>query len=131
MNEFKVGDWVRVNNGKPHQFKRFTKDLPGWNKNLDYENIEMLCHARFHIPNFDRSIVTLWEPTKDEWCWFYKDGEFPSIAKFDRKENEHTFLGFVCVEDKKFPTCYKPIIVFADIIEPFIGNLPSMIKDNK
>jgi hypothetical protein len=55
--EFKVGDWVTANNGKPHQFKRFTKELPTWNKALDYENIEMLCHYKNRIPNFDRSMA--------------------------------------------------------------------------
>ena len=67
MDDFK-GEWVQVNGGTPHQFKQFTKDLPEWDKSLDYENIEMLDNTKYHIPNFDRSIVTKWEPQSGDYC---------------------------------------------------------------
>jgi hypothetical protein len=86
---FKVGDWVTVNDGRPHQFKRFTKDLPEWNKSLDYENVEMLSGTKFHIPKFDRSIVKLWSPKPNEWCVFKDIDESHYIVdQFEETEGD-------------------------------------------
>jgi len=131
MNEFKVGDWVTVSNGRPYQFKRFTKDSPEWNKSLDYENIEMLCGSRFHISNFDRSIIKLWQPKTGEWCWFWHKKDkavFGKLVTID-ESRERLKIGIYSIKKlgqnmNSQPTWYK-------FCEPFIGQLPSFIKDNK
>lgn len=127
MEKFKVGDWVTINSGSPHQFKRFTKDLPEWNKSLEYENIEMLCGARFHIPNFDRSIVELWQPKEGEWCWFAFDiDDRPFLSQFSHiTKNEQ-------IGNKLISIGYHDIVgnLPKTICEPFIGELPSFLKDN-
>ena len=72
--EFKVGDWVTVNNSIPLQFKQFTGDLPQWNKELDYEVVEFIEFGiKYQIPNFDRSIVKHWSPKQDTLCVFWNN----------------------------------------------------------
>ena len=82
--KFKTGEWVTVNNSMPLQFKRFTGDLPKWNKELDYEVVEFInCSMKYQISNFDRSIVKHWKPKQDELCVFYDDDEaWIIIAKY-------------------------------------------------
>ena len=81
MIEFKVSDWIIVDNKHLGQFKRFTKDLPEWNKNLDYENVEFLNGERFHVSNFDRSIVRSWKPKVGEYCVFTDDNISEYLVK--------------------------------------------------
>ena len=91
--KFKVGDWVTINNSKPKQFYRFTKDLPEWNKTLNYENIELLNRGKFHIPNFDRSIVKLWEPKPNEWCVFWEtDVTTYTVARFHSRSKRGAYI---------------------------------------
>jgi len=69
MKEIELGTWVTVNNEKcAYQFRRFTGNLPEWNKSLDYEVAEMLCGHKIKIPNFDRSIINIWKPTINKYC---------------------------------------------------------------
>jgi len=72
---FKVGDWVTIKGSNPKQFKRFTGNLPQWNKSLDYENVELLNGERFRIPNFDRSVVKRWKPKAGELCVFWDNND--------------------------------------------------------
>ena len=77
--KFKVGDWVTVNNGIPLRFKRFTGNLPEWNKELNYEIVEFIkCGLKHQIPNFDRSIVKHWKPKKGEFCVFWDNNPYDS-----------------------------------------------------
>ena len=82
--EFNIGDWVTVGDSNPCQFKRFTGDLPEWNKDLDYEVIEFTdTLMRYQIPNFDRSIVKLWKPKQGKLCVFWdNNNDWYVISKF-------------------------------------------------
>lgn len=136
-NEFKVGNWVTVNGSLPHQFSTFTKDLPEWNKTLDYENVEMLDKSKFHIPRFDRSIVQLWKPKVGEYCWFWNNhGETPVFGKFKSMNsdcNENPYLASESWYQHEIPETAN---IFYDqwrkdwkYCEPFIGMLPTIIKE--
>lgn len=89
--EFKVGDWVTVNNSILLQFKQFTGDLPQWNKELDYEVVEFIdCNMKYRVPNFDRSIVKKWQPKENELCVFWNNGNSKnhySIARYKFSAN--------------------------------------------
>lgn len=137
-HQFKVGDWVTVNNGKPHQFYRFTKDLPEWNKNLNYENIEMIDKSKYHIPNFDRSIVRFWQPKVNEYCWFWnQDGGIPVFGKFksiNSNFNKNKYISSESWYEFDIPANAN---IFYDqwrrdwkFCEPFLGQQPSFLKGN-
>ena len=119
MIEINIGDWVTIN-GKPYQFRRFTKYLPEWNKSLDYENVEMLCGVRFHIPNFDRSIVKPWQPKEGEWCLFLFDS-----SKKKKQYELGQFLEEVYDTDGKYYTSKQNTKKWFDYCEPFIGKIPA------
>lgn len=113
---FKVGDWVR---------NKHTCEVCLCKK-IDVDEF-FSNENKWHII----TSYSIWQPKEGEWCWFHKEGELPTIAKFSIKSNEHTFIGFISVENINFPTCYKPIMVLTSKVEPFIGRLPSFLKENR
>ena len=62
---------------------------------------------------------TFWQPKEGEWCWFY------SPFWTDKKPILDTFK---CIEENKFRTGSG---VQTTHCEPFIGKLPSFIKDKQ
>ena len=120
MFEIKIGTWVTVNGGQPHQFKRFTGDSPNWNKSLDYENIEMLDYSKQHIPNYDRSIVKLWDPKEGEWCWY--GGNICKILKPVPNDLLHSIRIWTDLREPENMSVHKSYIK-----EPFKGILPSFV----
>lgn len=99
----KVGDWVRNNNNEIFQLE----ELHMWQKDL-------------------YSLVKLWRPAVGEWCWFDKN----KLGKFWKKQgtrNYWTLSDFVSISEKtKIPSGDYFV---SDYCEPFIGQLPSFIKD--
>ena len=110
MNSFKPGDWVNIPslNTEPAQYR------------------SDLCHLG----------LELWHPKVGEWCWFWnKEIDVPILSKLSDITNyedlptiyysEHPMyikLGeddnYEIVESYNFNNC-----------EPFIGQLPTFIKD--
>jgi len=81
--KFAIGDWIVTPNNRVHQFKAFSGDKYGWNTSLDYENLETLSGIRYHIKNYDRSIIKKWKPKDGEIVCGYNDDEnIPSIGKY-------------------------------------------------
>jgi hypothetical protein len=106
MSNFKVGDWVRTKNGV---FQ--IEDID------DHDFIEGVVEdVQLYFTDKNerwewRSNAKLWQPRAGEWCWLvpiFKTTEVHKLVKYNKEEFD---------KDMKF--------------EPFIGELPSFIKDNK
>ena len=60
----------------------------------------------------------LWKPEVGEWCWFWNKGSSePSLGQFKEEINGKYYV--------------KRKIYAFDFCEPFIGELPSFLKENK
>lgn len=120
MQNFKVGDWVILN-----------KDRKTLAKILEIDD-EYIFKCKLHFVNensiswcSEMQYYKHWEPTEGEWCWFYKEEikpkhigthwAIPNLHKFGKTTESgiQTIEGF----------CYS-------FCEPFIGQLPSFLKDN-
>jgi hypothetical protein len=103
--QFKVGDYVRyIHANSP--------------KSLRISNIN--CR-RYYFENAKIILrideIEKWEPKEGEWCWFWDEHYTTAIlAKFLEKTNE----GYFEHHSNSFEYC-----------EPFIGTLPTHLKDNK
>lgn len=110
MTNFKPGDWVIVNNS----FENIIK--------VEYEDYEEDgIETRIFIDNseeyYGAEDVEIWQPKPGEWCWFWDEQYTTAIlAKFIEKTDE----GYFEHHGNSFEYC-----------EPFIGTLPSHLKNNK
>lgn len=104
---FKVGDWVRYITGKTKTVARvdITGEIPNYIGVSTGENV--------HIEDCE-----LWQPKEGEWCWFWSEGLLsPHIMEF-------THMG---KDGKGFCSGFAGY----DYCEPFIGELPSFLKDGE
>ena len=61
-----------------------------------------------------------WRPKFGEWCWFYNTGDtFSVLRQFVKMSEENFYLANNIVCDWAYECC-----------EPFIGKLPTFLKDN-
>lgn len=99
---FKVGDWVKSNfNGV------ISKVVENYNEEPYTVDISVLNNVMFE----------LWEPKEGEWCWFWNKGATkPTIGQFENKHTKSTYN-------------MKNSMYFYDYCEPFIGTLPSFLKN--
>ena len=101
MSEFKVGDWVTINGTLPNDKFQLT------NKEVEHGEI-LLAHF-----SFTKDTWTHWQPKEGEWCWIEESfAQYirPSFCVRPNGTELTSFGGF-------------------DSIEPFIGELPSFLKD--
>lgn len=62
----------------------------------------------------------LWQPKVGEWCWFWNFNEMPTLEQFSKYHNLDDHLGnYETLAVKLYQHC-----------EPFIGELPTYLKDN-
>jgi hypothetical protein len=127
MNKFKIGDWVRV-----------TSTIICGDVVLGegvYETTNTKNFDRSSIFNSKEALgkVERWEPKLDEWCWIkhYEYGtRLCKIINVDDKSifipeaNKHVQYVEYTGQDIDDKLCW------GTICEPFIGALPSFIKDN-
>lgn len=109
MNKFKAGDWVRdTRQGMKKPIAQLKPNCIALTNPEEY--------AAHYIP---------WVPEVGEWCWFWDDitPHRPTLRKFGCSE---------------LPKHYSDNVVFCDSeqnpftnCEPFIGELPSFLKENK
>ena len=109
MSEFKVGDWVR---------------------NIDNNSVFKVIGVHDLGDEFFYSdgckthrIIKLeqWQPKEGEWCWFKDEkNTIGSLTKLVGIEKDGTYYGY--------SSCGIPDE--APCVEPFIGELPSFLKDN-
>ena len=105
--EFKVGDWICQNN---YVMK-----------------IDSMTDYAYHS-NDGKAIklenAELWKPQPCEWCWFWNDGERPTLGQFVvmSKDNEAYRM-------KRFNSTDKNSRYYSKYCEPFIGELPTALKE--
>ena len=105
--KFKVGDWV-VHNGV---IKRVTMTVNGLINSLD---------KQLAVIKKEESLE-LWKPKNNEYFWYKND-----LVKFDKTE---TNAGVLL---QSIRGCsYYPSEDFKDFCEPFIGQLPTILKETK
>jgi hypothetical protein len=119
---FKVDDWVRLVRleGASTPVLRIDS-FDG----IDYIVNGMKC---------TKSDLVHWRPKREEWCWFYSDvmklDNVCILRKFTQMEKDiEADDMFGCeptVPDKEE---FESIKVFYKYCEPFIGQLPSFIKE--
>lgn len=109
MTNFKLGDWARVIEGhaKNNIFK--VTGLLG---------TDILLGNCF---NYKADHCTLWTPEEGEWCWFW--GIFDLVPKLAQ---------FIDVHSKGYhaKTFSANDSSYYSNVEPFIGQLPTILKDN-
>ena len=105
-HKFKTGDWV-IHNGVA---KRVTKTIDGYIDSLDNEVAVIMKEES----------LELWEPKEEEYFW-YKN----VLVKFDEiKTNCGTLLNSV-----RGCSYHTAEANYKEYCEPFIGQLPTSIKD--
>ena len=120
-HKFKVGDWV-IHNGV---VKRVTKAIDGYIDSLDNEVAVIMKEES----------LELWEPQVGEWCWVFNYlRDVPNLRKvikvednFKNRFDDENFTKAVRVSrgyDLSDEVGYR-------FCEPFIGQLPTSIKDYK
>lgn len=109
MYEFKIGDWVIVTTSGGHISTNQITSIPD----------------HVHIRVNDQNLLTvaracvLWEPKTNEWCWFWNTGEPPILDRLHKHYDLNDHLGnYETQRNCLYQHC-----------EPFIGQLPTIIKD--
>lgn len=100
---FKVGDWV-IDNGNIYRFVEPSSE-DSYKKSLE--------------------TLELWHPKEGEWCWFMFSDKYELRCLTLGK-----FIGFKADKDLRYT--YSDVdgeIFSADVCEPFIGELPTLLKD--
>lgn len=99
---FKAGDWITVSGPAG----KFVEQISGINEDTYTLSKTNICY---------KSQAKLWTPEPGEWCWFWDEHYTTAIlAKFENISNGL----FVEHHGNIFEYC-----------EPFIGELPSYLKD--
>ena len=100
MQNFKVGDWVR----DLRDNRVFQINSTNFNLKLSTKN----------------TVYAHWQPKLGEWCWFWNFNEMPTLEQFSKYHNLDDHLGnYETLAVKLYQHC-----------EPFIGELPTFLKDN-
>ena len=120
MNSFKPGDWVKYKDQQDTTI---------------YKVINILSNGLIDIEDtiVDKYDIELWQPKVGEWCWFWnKDmdtNQSPRLAQFHLMTEE-------LQKPMDFPAFYQTkykatkLGYLYDFCEPFIGQLPTSLKDN-
>ena len=104
--KFKIGDWV-IHNGV---VKRVTKAVDGYIDSLDNEVAVIMKEES----------LELWEPKDKKYFWYKND-----LVRFHETQAN---LGLL-LESARGCSYYPAEKNFEDYCEPFIGKLPSNLKD--
>ena len=110
MNEFKVGDWVRhIESNNIYKINGFSMhgQTKGFIQIPDEYNL---------VP---QSECELWQPKEGEWCWFWDNFNNPFIGKFVARDGDN--YQYKHTKNDKVYSAYK--------CEPFVGELPTFLKD--
>ena len=114
MNSFKPGDWVQhielATTYGGHILK--IEEIDERNEPLGF--VSLIGQGKTLHSNFAK----LWQPKPNEWCWFW------SVTNFDAP----TLSKFYDMQDKLFKCTNSKQNLFTHC-EPFIGQLPTSIKD--
>ena len=132
MNPFKLGDWIkstRYPNLRPIQITSIyeSNTRPGI---LGLKSKGTVLYS---------DEVELWQPKVGEWCWFINTNCAPLLAQFVKMQNQsfwinNKYKSVLGYKANKFghysgnigPKDEDYVFVYC---EPFIGQLPTHIKD--
>ena len=106
-HKFKKGDWV-IHNGVA---KRVTKAVDGYIDSLDNQVAVIMKEES----------LELWEPREEEYFWYKND-----LVKFHETQKN---LGLL-LQSARGCSYYPAEKNFEDFCEPFIGKLPSNLKQD-
>ena len=106
-HKFKIGDWV-IHNGV---VKRVTKVVDGYIDSLDNEVAVIMKEES----------LELWEPEDGKYFWYKND-----LVRFHETQAN---LGLL-LESARGCSYYPAEKNFEDYCEPFIGQLPTNLKDS-
>ena len=107
QHKFKKGDWV-IHNG---EYKQVTKAVDGYIDSLDNQVAVIMKEES----------LKLWEPQDKEYFWYKND-----LVKFHETQAN---LGLL-LESARGCSYYTAEKNFEDFCEPFIGKLPSNLKQD-
>lgn len=112
----KIGDWVKFISNKPNNY------CDG--EILQITNIDDrgFCHFGDYNKLYSIDLLELWQPTEGEWCWSKYDGLVQILKITDER-----YIVFPLSTSKKDCTIEYRL----GGLEPFIGELPSFIKDKQ
>ena len=106
--KFKVGDWVRDKTSKQHTIKKVTSV---------YSDSVTVVDSTIGINVMLIKDLELWQPKEGEWCWFWENSDKrPLLGKLTG-----------ITESGKFFSGWGTY----DYCEPFIGQLPTNLKEPK
>lgn len=121
MQNFKVGDWVKdIQDEALYKIKEI-KEFP---EEPTYKRFIFSSTKETWIDIYNDEIDTdgwkPWQPKLGEWCWFWNFNEMPTLEQFSKYHNLDDHLGnYETLAVKLYQHC-----------EPFIGELPTYLKDN-
>ena len=112
--KFKVGDWVVNKTSKQRIVKKVTST---------YSDTVTVGDSEVGINVMLINDLELWQPKPGEWCWFWDIDSNPTLCQYSKYINgEYEAL---TINPK-----YKLQGLFG-FCEPFIGIVPTNMKDNK
>lgn len=109
---FKAGDWLRH---KTIENEIVKAKNTGHRQNF----VEVIDLSQLHwevTRQYDINSLEPWQPKQGEWCWFWN--EYDDIPTLNR------FLCMYSDDENGLPNGF-------DFCEPFTGQLPSFLKDDK
>lgn len=113
MEKFKVGDWIKstkFTHMKPSQVQSIYKS------NTRKGDFGLKCGGTVNYS----SEVELWQPKEGEWCWYNKK-YFIKVKNIKDEQIYFSSLDGMYINDWDYLCKF----------EPFIGELPTFLKDNK
>lgn len=127
--KFKAGDWIRQVKSNFSDYSRICKIVDCVENNL--YSVETNIFDIDCINNTDESFE-LWQPKPDEYYWFWnKPSDIPILAKlisieyFLERPTEYKIETPSCISETSYS--YMKYMYFKNC-EPFIGQLPSILK---
>lgn len=110
MQTFKPGDWI-TSYSEVQQVDKVSKD----GKTLFFNSYKPVAYTDY----WSSSRCSHWQPQPGEWCWFWDNEYNIDLRKFHRySEEENIYFADNGV-----------VYVSYNFCEPFIGQLPTILKE--
>lgn len=126
---FEVGDWVISTSfveAEPYQITKIELATCSDEEDFVFFREDMCVEMKY---------IQKWIPKEGEWCWFYTNklttGRVVSpILKQYKKGDKHMIMERL-IRNGKFAIDDKFAFYELELIEPFIGEVPSVLKELK